>query len=128
MRRSSTDWGETTLLALVAMGLGGIGVGLFCSSITTAAVTALDPSRSSLAGGIVDMCPIAGGAIGLGLNPAIVTSASNLADGISTAFRVDAALAVAGFLVSLLFVGGPAATNDAAATSTKHHRFHRAHA
>ena len=28
----------------------GIGVGLFYSSITTAAVTALDPSRSSLAG------------------------------------------------------------------------------
>ena len=106
----------------------GIGVGLFYSSITTAAVTALDPSRSSLAGGIVYMCQIAGGAIGLGLNTAIVTSAPSLADGIATAFRVDAALAVAGFLVSLLFVGGPAATIDAAATSTKHHRFHRAHA
>ncbi len=106
----------------------GIGVGLFYSSITTAAVTALDPSRSSLAGGIVYMCQIAGGAIGLGLNTAIVISAPSLADGIATAFRVDAALAVAGFLVSLLFVGGPAATHDAAATSTKHHRFHRAHA
>lgn len=105
----------------------GIGVGLFYSSITTAAVTALDPSRSSLAGGIVYMCQIAGGAIGLGLNTAIVASAPSLADGIATAFRVDAALAVAGFLVSLLFVGGPAATSDAAATSTKH-RFHRAHA
>ena len=54
----------------------GVGVGLFYSSITTAAVTALDPSRSSLAGGIVYMCQIAGGAIGLGLNTAIVASAS----------------------------------------------------
>ena len=106
----------------------GIGVGLFYSSITTAAVTALDPSRSSLAGGIVYMCQIAGGAIGLGLNTAIVASAASLTTGIATAFRVDAALAVAGFLVALLFVGGSATTNDAAATSTKHHRFHRAHA
>jgi EmrB/QacA subfamily drug resistance transporter len=106
----------------------GVGVGLFYSSITTAAVTALDPSRSSLAGGIVYMFQIAGGAIGLGLNTAIVTSADNLAAGIATAFRVDAALAVAGFLVALLFVGGSATTNDAAPTSTKHHRFHRAHA
>ena len=43
----------------------GTGVGLFYSSITTAAVTALDLSRSSLAGGIVYMFQIAGGAIGL---------------------------------------------------------------
>ena len=39
----------------------GVGIGLFYSSITTAAVTSLDPSRSSLAGGIVYMCQIAWG-------------------------------------------------------------------
>ena len=88
----------------------GIGVGLFYSSITTSAVTALDPSRASLAGGIVYMCQIAGGAIGLGLNTAIVVSAgssqSDLADGIGNAFKVDAALAVVGLVVAVLFVGG----------------------
>jgi EmrB/QacA subfamily drug resistance transporter len=83
----------------------GIGVGLFYSSITTAAITALDPSRSSLAGGIVYMCQIAGGAIGLGLNTAIVASAPSLESGISRAFRVDAALAVVGFVVAVTFVG-----------------------
>ena len=46
----------------------GVGVGLFYSSVTTAGVTALDPSRASLAGGIVYMCQIAGGSIGLGLD------------------------------------------------------------
>jgi MFS family permease len=56
----------------------GVGVGLFYSSVTTAAVTALDPARSSLAGGIVYMCQIAGGAIGLGINTAIVLSAATL--------------------------------------------------
>ncbi len=45
----------------------GIGVGLFYSSVTTSAVTALDPSRSSLAGGIVYMCQIAGAGGGPGL-------------------------------------------------------------
>lgn len=60
-------------LALVpGMVVLGLGVGLFYSSITTAAVTALDPSRASLAGGIVYMCQICGGALGLGTTTAIV--------------------------------------------------------
>ena len=106
----------------------GIGVGLFYSSVTTSAVTALDPSRSSLAGGIVYMCQIAGGAIGLGLNTAIVvasgTTGSDLADGISNAFMVDAMLGVAGLVIALLFVGGTV-------TAEERHRLrwhHRAHA
>jgi EmrB/QacA subfamily drug resistance transporter len=54
----------------------GLGVGLFYPSVTTAAVTALDAARASLAGGIVYMFQIAGGAIGLGLTTAIFTSKS----------------------------------------------------
>jgi EmrB/QacA subfamily drug resistance transporter len=130
---SFVDSGSDYASLVPGMIVLGVGVGLFYSSITTAAVTALDPSRSSLAGGIVYMCQIAGGAIGLGLNTAIVTSGSGLADGISTAFRVDAALAVAGVLVSVLFVRGGTPTSSAGevaadARSPRHHRFHRAHA
>lgn len=103
----------------------GIGVGLFYSSITTSAVTALDPSRSSLAGGIVYMCQIAGGAVGLGVNTAIVASASTLTEGISLAFRVDAGLALVGLVVALLFVGG----RKPAEGHPRHLRWHhRAHA
>ena len=54
----------------------GMGTGLFYSSVTTAGVTALDPSRSGLAGGIVYMFQVAGGSIGLGLTTAIFTTAS----------------------------------------------------
>jgi EmrB/QacA subfamily drug resistance transporter len=54
----------------------GLGIGLFYSSITTAAVTALDPSRSSLAGGIVYMFQVAGGSVGLGLTTTVFTTAS----------------------------------------------------
>jgi EmrB/QacA subfamily drug resistance transporter len=54
----------------------GIGVGLFYPSVTTAAVTALDEARSSLAGGLMYMFQIAGGAIGLGLTTAIFESVS----------------------------------------------------
>jgi MFS family permease len=62
---------DTSWLGLVpGMVVLGIGVGLFYSSITTVAITALDPSRSSLAGAIVYMFQIAGGAIGLGLRSA----------------------------------------------------------
>ncbi|HEX3432739.1 MAG TPA: MFS transporter [Solirubrobacteraceae bacterium] len=54
----------------------GVGIGLFYSSITTASVTALDPARAGLAGGIVYMFQIAGGSVGLGLNTTIFTSSS----------------------------------------------------
>ena len=54
----------------------GIGCGMFYPSVTTAAVTALDSARSSLAGGIVYMFQIAGGAVGLGVATAIFTSSS----------------------------------------------------
>jgi len=54
----------------------GVGFGLFYSSITTASVTALDASRTGLAGGIVYMFQIAGGSVGLGLNTTIFTSSS----------------------------------------------------
>jgi EmrB/QacA subfamily drug resistance transporter len=102
----------------------GIGVGLFYSSITTAAVTALDPSRSSLAGGIIYMFQIAGGSIGLGLNTALVVTAGSLVEGISRAFVVDAVLAVCGLVVSVCFIGGP--VDRERLTAMQHH--HRAHA
>jgi EmrB/QacA subfamily drug resistance transporter len=149
---SDSGWG-----ALVpGMVVTGLGVGLFYSSITTAAVTALDPSRSSLAGGIVYMFQIAGGSVGLGLTTTVFTTASQdkvqsaatglseseiedvqgvlagtdsaaevlqrvgataadrltdlvreaFAAGLTWSFRLVAVLALAGLLVSILFVGG----------------------
>ncbi len=106
------------------MAILGVGIGLFYSSITTAAVTALDHSRASLAGGIVYMFQIGGGSIGLGLNTAIVDSSNALAVGIGNAFRVDAILAICGFLVAALFVGGDVDLERLA--GLRHH--HRAHA
>lgn len=105
------------------MAVLGVGVGLFYSSITTAAITALDKSRSSLAGAIVYMSQIAGGSIGLGLNTAIVVSGSSLAEGVSTAFFVNGILAFVGLLVVLFFVGGK--IDRARLAEMIHH--HRAH-
>jgi hypothetical protein len=82
----------------------GTGMGLFYSSTTTVAVTALGPAASSLASGIVHMCQVAGGANGLGLNTAIVATAADVPSGITSAFRVDAALAAIGLLIVLAFV------------------------
>ena len=113
-------WAYSSLVA--GMLVLGVGVGLFYSSITTAAVTALDPSQSSLAGGIVYMCQVAGGAIGLGLNTAIVLAAATLTDGIKVAFRLDAALAVIGLGVCLWFVHGPKRSAAHMASPPAHHR------
>jgi hypothetical protein len=150
------DWGWGSLVP--AMVVTGAGIGLFYSSITTAGVTALDPSRSSLAGGIVYMFQVAGGSIGLGLTTTVFTTASEdslqaelagsrlsggeidslhsalagtdsatsildrfpaatadrivellreaFAAGMQWGFRLVALLALAGLVVSVLFVGG----------------------
>jgi EmrB/QacA subfamily drug resistance transporter len=114
---------------LVGMFVLGAGIGLFYSSVTTAGVTALDSSQASLAGGIVYMFQVAGGVLGLAVNTAIVTSDSSgsiakFVDGIADAFRVDAVLALGGFVVALLFVGG-----RVSAEALRAHRphLHRAH-
>ncbi|MEM7445973.1 MAG: MFS transporter [Pseudomonadota bacterium] len=99
---------NTTYLELIpGMVVLAFGIAIFYSSITTAGVTALDPSKASLAGAIVYMANVAGGAVGLGLNTAIVASASSQTVGISTAFIVDASLALVGLVLALIFIGGP---------------------
>jgi EmrB/QacA subfamily drug resistance transporter len=150
------DWGWASLVP--GMIVTGAGIGLFYSSITTTGVTALDPSRSSLAGGIVYMFQVAGGSIGLGLTTTVFTTASEdklqadlvgsrlsgdeidslhgalagtesatsllgrfpadtadrlvelvrdaFAAGMQWGFRLVALLALAGLVVSVLFVGG----------------------
>jgi EmrB/QacA subfamily drug resistance transporter len=74
------DSGYGSLVAGLAV--TGIGAGFFYSAVTTAGVTALDPSRASLAGGLIYMFQIAGGAIGLGITTTIFTlsSENELAD------------------------------------------------
>ena len=84
----------------------GIGIGTFYPTATTAGVTSVDESQSSLAGGILYMCQIAGGAIGLGLTTAVFSAQESFVDGIQAAFRLDAALSLVGFLIALFFVGG----------------------
>jgi hypothetical protein len=86
-------------------------------------VTALDPSRSSLAGGIIYMFQIAGGSIGLGLNTALVVTAGSLVEGIRRAFLVDAVLAVGGVVVAILFIGGRVG-QERLRTMPLHHRAH----
>jgi EmrB/QacA subfamily drug resistance transporter len=84
----------------------GIGIGSFYPTATTAGVTSVDDSQTSLAGGIVYMFQIAGGSIGLGLTTTIFSAQASFIDGIQAAFRLDAALSLVGFLVALFFVGG----------------------
>lgn len=74
---SLTERGDSWAQAIPGMAVTGLGVGLFYSAVTTWAVTALDPSRSALAGGITYMCQIAGGSIGLGIATLVFSTASS---------------------------------------------------
>ena len=103
-----------TLAALVpGMAVLGLGIGLFYPTATTVGVTGCDESRRSLAGAIIYMFQIAGGSIGLGLTTTVFIGASDGAqggsgfiDGIQTAFAMDAAIAVGGFLIATFLIRG----------------------
>lgn len=115
---------ETTFRDLVpGMVVLGVGVGLFYASVTTAGITVIDKSKASLAGAIIYMAQIAGGSIGLGLNTALVVTAASLPEGIAIAFKVNAALAVAGLIVVILFIGGKV-DRERLAGLIHHHRAH----
>jgi MFS family permease len=98
--------GSSYALLVPGLVVVGLGRGLYYSAITTAAVTALPRSDSSLAGGILFMAQIAGGSIGIGLNTAIVLSGSDLVDGLRTAFFVDAAIGLVGTVVAVALIRG----------------------
>jgi EmrB/QacA subfamily drug resistance transporter len=116
---------QTTFDELVpGMAVLGVGVGLFYSSVTTAGITAIDKSKSSLAGAIIYMAQIAGGSIGLGLNTALVVTAASHTKGIGIAFKFDAALAIVGLVIVVLFIGGK--VDPERLRGMMHH--HRAHA
>jgi EmrB/QacA subfamily drug resistance transporter len=91
---------------IVGMVVLGIGIGTFYPTATTAGVTSVDASQTSLAGGILYMFQIAGGSIGLGLTTAIFSTQSTFVDGLQAGFRLDGILALVGFLIALFFVGG----------------------
>jgi EmrB/QacA subfamily drug resistance transporter len=104
---SQVDSGSGYDSLIVGMVVLGFGIGSFYPTATTAGVTSVDESQTSLAGGIVYMFQIAGGSIGLGLTTAVFSSnIPPFADGIEAGFRLDAALSAVGFLIALLFVGG----------------------
>jgi EmrB/QacA subfamily drug resistance transporter len=106
---SQVDSGSGYDSLIVGMVVLGIGIGSFYPTATTAGVTSVDESQTSLAGGIVYMFQIAGGSIGLGLTTTVFSSAiPPFVDGIQAAFRLDAALSLVGLLVAVLFVGGRA--------------------
>jgi EmrB/QacA subfamily drug resistance transporter len=104
---SQVDVGSGYDSLIVGMVVLGIGIGSFYPTATTAGVTSVDESQTSLAGGIVYMFQIAGGSIGLGLTTTVFSSAiPPFADGIQAGFRLDASLSLVGFLIALFFVGG----------------------
>jgi EmrB/QacA subfamily drug resistance transporter len=84
----------------------GIGVGLFYPSVTTAAVTSVDDSRTSLAGGIIYMFQVAGGSVGLALTTTVFATQADLIDGLHAAFGLNAVLSFIGFMITLFVVGG----------------------
>ena len=104
---SFLDQGSGYAALIPGMVVLGIGAGSFIPTATTAGVTSVDESQTSLAGGIVYMFQIAGGSIGLGLTTTVFSAAiPPFVDGVQAGFRLDAALSLVGLLIAIGFVGG----------------------
>ncbi len=104
---SMVDAGSGYDSLVIGMVVLGIGVGSFYPTATTAGVTSVDSSQTSLAGGIIYMFQIAGGSIGLGLTTAVFSAAiPPFVDGLQAGFRLDAALSLVGLVIAVLFIGG----------------------
>jgi EmrB/QacA subfamily drug resistance transporter len=104
---SLVDTGSGYDSLIVGMVVLGIGIGSFYPTATTAGVTSVDESQTSLAGGIIYMFQIAGGSIGLGLTTTVFSAAiPPFVDGVQAGFRLDAALSLVGLLLAIGFVGG----------------------
>ena len=94
---SQVDAGSGYDSLVVGMLVLGLGVGSFYPTATTAGVTSVDESQTSLAGG----------SIGLGLTTTVFSGAvPPFVDGIQAAFRLDAALSLVGLVVVVALVGG----------------------
>jgi len=115
---SFLDEGSAYGALIPGMVVLGIGAGSFIPTATTAGVTSVDESQTSLAGGIVYMFQIAGGSIGLGLTTTVFSAnVPPFIDGFQAGFRLDAGIALVGVVVSLLFVGGTLLARRAPATT-----------
>jgi EmrB/QacA subfamily drug resistance transporter len=114
---SLVDAGSSYGSLVPGMVVLGLGVGSFYPTATTAGVTSVDESQTSLAGGIVYMFQIAGGSIGLGLTTTVFSAAiPPFVDGVSAGFRLDASLSLVGLLISVFLVGGRLFGRSAAQT------------
>lgn len=116
---SLVNGGSSYSALLPGMFVLGVGIGSFYPTATTAGVTSVDESQTSLAGGIVYMFQIAGGSIGLGLTTTVFSaSIPPFVDGVRAAFRLDASLSLVGLIICILFVGGTLLARGRAATET----------
>jgi EmrB/QacA subfamily drug resistance transporter len=89
----------------------GVGVGLFYSTLTTVAITSLDPARSSVGGGLLFMFQLVGGAIGVILTTTVFSAAGEdhsgadaFVDGLHAGLRLDAALALCALVTAFWVV------------------------
>ncbi|WP_445358071.1 MFS transporter [Microbulbifer sp. ANSA005] len=95
------------LVFVPGMLLIGIGLGIFSPAAVTAAITSVEASKSSLSGAVVYMFRFLGGAVGLGINSAILASAPDIATGVNRALLVDGFIVLIGFLIAIFFFQEP---------------------
>jgi EmrB/QacA subfamily drug resistance transporter len=81
--------------------VAGAGVGIFYSTSTNAALTALDPSRTGVGSGLTFMFQLVSGAVGVGIATTIFTAvsrahpgATGFVAGIHAGLRVEAAIGI----------------------------------
>jgi EmrB/QacA subfamily drug resistance transporter len=97
---------STYVATVPGLVLIGVGSGGFFSTVTNAALTSIDPSRTGVGSGLTFMFQLVAGAVGVGIATTVFTSASRVhgaaatdfVAGLHAALRVTAAIALCGLL------------------------------
>lgn len=88
-------------IALIIM---GAGIGLSYPSVTSAAISAVTQEQMSVASGVVYLCRVGGGAIGVAMNTCVISLSDSLIEGMRLAFMINMLLALTGVLICILFI------------------------
>ncbi|MCL1126279.1 hypothetical protein [Shewanella surugensis] len=72
--------------------------------MTSAAIGSVAQEQMSVAGGVIYLCRVGGGAIGVAMNTCVISLSDSLVEGLRLAFMINVLLALLGVIISLVFV------------------------
>jgi EmrB/QacA subfamily drug resistance transporter len=117
---------ESLWALLLALGFGGVGIGLTTTPVNTAALESVPTEKAGMGSGVLNTFRMIGLSLGIAVMGAIVSGAGlgtsrvsmAFVDGLSVALLVNAGFALASVVVAFLTIGPPVSMKPSEARAT----------